>query len=111
MRAKVSIGMIIIGTAIFIGGIQLGKVGDGIPRIPAEQVTPAHDEWRTGPFGPHIETVGGNDTPGNAKMCYIGAVILTTFGGLFATAGVVDIINPLRIIKIPDCSIIYMLKF
>jgi hypothetical protein len=96
MRTKVSIGMMIIGTAIFIGGIQLGKIGDRIPRIPAEQVAPAHDEWRTGPFGPHIETVGGDDTPGNAKMCYIGAILLSTFGGLFATAGVVDIIKSIK---------------
>lgn len=95
-RTKVSIGMLIIGAAIFIGGIQLGKVGDGIPRIPAEQVAPAHDEWRTGPFGPHIVTVGGDDTPGEAKLCYIGSIILVTFGGIFAAAGIVDIIKTIR---------------
>lgn len=96
IRTKVSIGMMIIGATIFIGGIQLGKIGDRIPRIPAEQVAPAHDEWRTGPFGPHIETVGGDDTPGEAKLCYIGAVMLVTFGGLFAAAGAVDIIKSVR---------------
>lgn len=96
LRTKVSLGMIIIGAGLLFGGIQLGKVGDRIPRIPAEQVTPAHTEWRTSPFGPQTVTVGGDDTPGEAKLCGIGAVLLVAVGGIFAMAGGVDLIKEYR---------------